>query len=59
MKIENKAAYAATPFRKGFTLKVNAILDGVPGAFNQPEDLMNWICQNPYVQSVELVEVAK
>ena len=37
-------------------LKVTFILDMVAGAFHQPEDLMNWIAQNPYVESVALVE---
>ena len=35
-------------------MKVTFILDMVPGAFHQPEDLMNWILQNPYVESAEI-----
>lgn len=35
-------------------LEVEAILDLVPGAFHQPEDLMRWIATNPYVRSVRL-----
>lgn len=34
------------------TLEVEFILDMVPGAFHQPEDLINWIMQNPYVTGV-------
>ncbi len=37
-------------------LKVTFILDMFSGAFHQPEDLMNWIAQNPYVDTVSLVE---
>jgi len=37
---------------KRHTMKVEFILDQVPGAFHQPEDLINWIMQNPYVTGV-------
>lgn len=33
-------------------IKVEFILDMVPGAFHQPEDLVNWIMGNPYVTGV-------
>jgi hypothetical protein len=35
-------------------LTVNAVTDCIPGTFHNPEDLMNVICLNPYVQSVTL-----
>lgn len=38
--------------RERHTLQVEFILDMVPGAFHQPEDLINWIIQNPYVTGV-------
>jgi hypothetical protein len=34
------------------TFTVEAILDVVPGAWAQPEDLANWIAQHSYVNSV-------
>ncbi len=37
-------------------LKVTFILDRVMGTYHQPEDLMNWIAQNSYVDTVSLVE---
>ena len=37
-------------------LEVTFILDMFPGAFHQPEDLMAWIAQNPYVDTVKLIE---
>ena len=33
-------------------MEVEFILDQVPGAFHQPDDLINWIMQNPYVTGV-------
>lgn len=68
MKIENTKGYAFYGENMGaeyvgkpngrtlHTLKVQFILDLVPGAFHQPEDLMTWIAQNPYVASVELIQ---
>lgn len=38
--------------RERHTMEVEFILDQVPGAFHQPEDLINWIMQNPYVTGV-------
>lgn len=38
------------------TLIVTFITDTVPGAYHDPKDLMNWIAQNPYVDTVTLVE---
>ena len=43
---------------KRHKLEVIFILDMVPGAFNQPQDLMRWIATNPYVDTVTLVEGA-
>lgn len=40
--------------RRRLTLEVSFILDMVPGAFHNPEDLMKWIAQNPYVDTVTL-----
>ena len=42
--------------RKRHTLEVTFITDSVPGAFHTPEDLMRWICQNPYVDTVTVKE---
>jgi len=53
MKIENSRTYA-TEARKTHKLEVEFILDMVPGTFHRPEDLMRWICENPYVKSVTL-----
>ncbi len=54
MRIENLNAYA-TPNRKVHKLTVEFILDLVPGAWYQPEDLMNWIAQHSYVKAVTLI----
>lgn len=45
--------------RPRFKLEVTFILDSVPGAFHHPEDLMRWIAQNPYVDTVSLVQENK
>ncbi len=42
--------------RKRRTLTVSFITDMVPGAYHEPEDLMRWIAQNPYVDTVTLNE---
>jgi hypothetical protein len=36
------------------TFTVEAILDMVPGAFYDPNDLMEWIASNPYVRMVKM-----
>lgn len=41
---------------KRVELKVTVILDCVPGAFHNVEDHMNWLCQLPYVQQIEVIE---
>lgn len=57
MLINNSTSYAPMgkeiPYKQ-IRLEVIAILDMVPGAFHQPEDIMNWINSNPYVRCVEL-----
>ena len=52
MKVSNPNTYAA-PIDKRHELTVTFILDQVPGAWHDPQDLINWILQNPYVESVE------
>ena len=37
-------------------LEVTFILDQFAGAYHQPEDLMNFIARNPYVDTVTLVQ---
>lgn len=44
-----------SPIHKRVELKVTVILDCVPGAFHQVEDHMNWLCQLPYVQQIEVL----
>ena len=51
MRIVNKNAYP-NAYRQHITLSVECFLEGVPGAFNQIEDHMKWICQLPYVAAV-------
>jgi len=53
MKIvrDNEKTYA-TPQSKTYKMEVEFVLDMVPGAFAQPQDLMEWICQNSYVKQV-------
>ena len=64
-KIVNKQGYAyhganmgdlegTSNNRKRHELKVTFVLDMVPGSFHEPEDLMRWITQNPYVDTVTL-----
>ena len=67
-KIQNVTGYAyhqanmgpeleGTPNnRRRHKLEVTFILDMVPGAFHQPQDLMRWIATNPYVDTVTLME---
>jgi hypothetical protein len=42
----------ATANRTTYKMEVEFCLDMVPGAFAAPQDLMEWICQNPYVKRV-------
>lgn len=56
MKIINENAYKPTAVDKIITLEVKVMLDLVPGAWHKPEDIMNWIAEHSYVQSVELKE---
>ena len=53
--VVNEKAYKPLTPRQGFTLEVEAIVDLVPGAWDDPQDLMRWITSNSYVQSVTLV----
>lgn len=60
--IPNTSGYAPWSKRtphKQFKITVHGILDMVPGAFHQPQDLANWILQNPYVRGVEIIEQPK
>lgn len=65
MKLENKEGYAFHGENMGdfagmpnnykrHKMTVEFILDMVPGAFHDKEDLMRWIMQNPYVATVEV-----
>lgn len=54
MKIVNEKAYKPTIIDRVVTLEVKVMLDAVPGAWHQPEDIMNWIAEHSYVQTVEL-----
>ena len=42
--------------QKRHTLIVTFITDIVPGAFHNPQDLIDWIAQNPYVDTVKPVK---
>lgn len=42
--------------QKRKVLEVTFITDMVPGRFHNPEDLMEWIASNPYVDTVTLRE---
>jgi hypothetical protein len=54
---KNMGAMEGTPTdRPRRTVTVTFITDGVPGAFHNPEDMMNWIAQNPYVDTVTMEE---
>lgn len=59
MKIVNTKAYKPTAISTVIELKVKVLLDEVPGAWHDPEDIMNWMANNPYIQSVELVDTKK
>jgi hypothetical protein len=52
--IVNDRTYAS-PQREVHKLEVEFVLDLVPGPFAQPEDLMKWLIQNPYVKGVHYV----
>jgi len=52
--VENEKTYA-TEHDKIFKLEVSFMLDPVPGAWHQAEDLMNWIAQHSYVKSVRII----
>jgi hypothetical protein len=54
--IINGDGYKPGPVHKLFELRVVAMLDAVPGAWHEPEDLMRWIAQHSYVQSVSLAD---
>lgn len=54
MKVVNEKAYKPAAWNRVIELKVSVMLDAIPGAWHQPEDIMNWIAQHSYVQSVEL-----
>ena len=56
MKVINQNAYKPSPANRVIELRVAVMLDAVPGAWHEPQDVMNWIAQHSYVQSVELEE---
>lgn len=69
MKVTNKSGYAyhgkdmgasleGTPTtHRRHKLEVTFILDTFVGPFSDPEDLIKWIASNPYVDTVEHVDV--
>lgn len=54
MIIKGKNTYKPCAFNKMIELKVIVMLDAVPGAWHEPEDIMRWIASHNYVQQVEL-----
>jgi hypothetical protein len=61
LKVINPNAYKPIPIlgdSQVFELKVTAIIDAMPGAWHNPQDLMEWIANHSYVQHVELIEKA-
>jgi len=48
--------YKAAGIHRQIELKVIVMLDAVPGAWHEPQDIMNYIAQHSYVQRVEFVE---
>ena len=55
MKVTNEKAYKSK-FAPHVDVSVRLMLDPVPGAWHQPEDFLNWVCQHPYVQEAEVKE---
>lgn len=51
-KFTNETGYKPNPMRYTIKLEVEIILDGVPGAFNQVEDHIKHMFDNPYFVSV-------
>jgi hypothetical protein len=51
--VENSKSYGhnTTIHHRG-TMQVEYILDIVPGAWHQPEDLVRWLTDHPYITSV-------
>lgn len=54
--LRSERAYKPSAITKMVKLEVTVMLDAVPGAFHQPEDIMRWITENPYVQEVTMTE---
>ena len=54
--VVNENAYKPTAWSRVVELKVLVMLDAVPGAWHEPKDIMRWIAQHSYVQSVELLD---
>lgn len=52
--LHNPNTYAR-PNQKTHKIEVEFVLDAVPGAWHQPEDLMQWITQHSYVKCVRLL----
>jgi len=48
--------YKAAGIHRQIELKVIVMLDAVPGAWHEPQDIMNYIAQHSYVQRVEFVK---
>lgn len=49
---ESYGRHSTPEIRTRYTMEVEFILDMVPGAWHQPEDLMNWIATHSYVTQV-------
>jgi len=58
LNTEGYAFFEGKPTRnhKRVELKVTVILDHIPGAYHEVEDHMNWLCHNPYVQQIEVID---
>lgn len=53
--VPNYKAYKANAFSGNVDLHVTVMLDPMPGPWNQPEDIINWINGHSYVQNVTVV----
>jgi hypothetical protein len=51
--VVNTSSYGhGTTFHHRGTMQVEYILDIVPGAWHQPEDLVRWLTDHPYITKV-------
>ena len=54
--VQDERRYKPALCHRVIELKVTVMLDAVPGAWHEPDDIMKYIAAHNYVQSVDFIQ---